>query len=114
MSSCCKGWLKAGDPKPRDSMSDDRLALEHLFQTSTPGIALVLRHYLYLPTENDAAAVAKNLRDQGFQTTEWLGADGGNWLGVAKHVGVSGGGPIGGRPPTWRALTHGRCWEYLV
>jgi len=66
-------------------MSDDRSALEHLFQTSTPGATHVLLHYLYFPTRHGASDTAKELRARGFETEERLGADGVNWLVLAKH-----------------------------
>ncbi|MEW6747805.1 MAG: ribonuclease E inhibitor RraB [Planctomycetota bacterium] len=45
-------------------------------------------HYLYLPTREDAAQIAAELRHRGFRTEERLGADGLNWLVLASHEGV--------------------------
>lgn len=45
-------------------------------------------HYIYLPSRETAAAVGKELRDRGFTTEERLGADGTNWLVLARHFAV--------------------------
>ncbi len=45
----------------------------------------VVSHYLYFPIERSAKEVAAALRAKGFQTEERLGADGENWLVLARH-----------------------------
>jgi RHS repeat-associated protein len=42
-------------------------------------------HYAYFADKNAAGEVAQQLRAQGFETEERLGADGVNWLVLAKH-----------------------------
>jgi regulator of RNase E activity RraB len=66
-------------------MSDDRAALAELYQASEPGKSHVVRHYLYFPTEDGAAEVASRLKISGFMTEQRLGADGVNWLVLARH-----------------------------
>lgn len=66
-------------------MSDDRAALEQLLQASKPGALHVVLHYLYFPAKNAAAGAAVKLRSLGFKTEERVGADGTNWLVLARH-----------------------------
>lgn len=66
-------------------MSNDRAALEELFRASRAGALHTISHYLYLPSRGSAAEVASRLRSQGFTTQERPGADGINWLVLAKH-----------------------------
>jgi hypothetical protein len=56
-----------------------------LARISKPDERHVLLHYLYLPTESDAQRAASELRQRGFRTEERLGADGVNWLVLARH-----------------------------
>jgi hypothetical protein len=42
-------------------------------------------HYLYFPEKTAATKAATKLRQQGFATEERLGADGANWLVLARH-----------------------------
>lgn len=66
-------------------MSNDRAALERLFRDSVPGAVHTVLHYLYFLTKESAIEAAVQLRSQGFDTEERLGADGVNWLVLAKH-----------------------------
>jgi len=66
-------------------MSNDRTALSELHRESKPRKHHVVLHYLYLPTQESASEVAAELRMQGFKTEERLGADGVNWLVLARH-----------------------------
>ena len=66
-------------------MSDDKAALAALLESSIPGTAHVVRHYLYFPTEDSAGRVAVALRHGGFSIEERLGADEVNWLVLARH-----------------------------
>ncbi len=66
-------------------MSDDRTALEELLRVSVPGAPHTVLHYLYVPTREAAIKVAIDLRCRGFSTQERLGADGVNWLVLARH-----------------------------
>ena len=66
-------------------MSEDRDAIAELVRVSRHGQAHVLLHYLYCPRESDAQSAAGELRRQGFRTEERLGADGVNWLVLARH-----------------------------
>jgi hypothetical protein len=65
-------------------MSDDRTAFEELARHLAPGVACTLAHYLYLPRREDATAAGAALRARGFRTEERLGANGVNWLVVAR------------------------------
>lgn len=67
-------------------MSEDRDAIAELVRVSKPGQAHVLLHYLYFPRERDARAAAGELHRQGFRTEKRLGADGVNWLVLARHT----------------------------
>ena len=42
-------------------------------------------HYLYFPTKEAAREVSAKLRDQGFSIEQRLGADGENWLLLARQ-----------------------------
>jgi len=45
----------------------------------------VLDHYLYFPRKNDAEEAAKRLRVKGWKVEVRMGADGENWLTLAKQ-----------------------------
>lgn len=66
-------------------MSNDRAALEALRRSSKPDEPHVVLHYLYFPKREAAAATAADLRRRGFATEERLGADGMNWLVLARQ-----------------------------
>lgn len=66
-------------------MNDDRDAIAEPVRPSNPGQMHVVLHYLYFPREGDARSAAGELRRQGFRTEERLGADGVNWLVLARH-----------------------------
>jgi len=66
-------------------MSEDRTALEELRRVSKAGTRHTILHYLYLPSKVGAVEVAARLRSQGFSTEERRGADGINWLVLAKQ-----------------------------
>lgn len=66
-------------------MGTDRDAIEQLLRASKPGTRHVFLHYLYLPSKAAALEVARELRAVGFTTLERLGADGSNWLVLARH-----------------------------
>lgn len=66
-------------------MSDDRAAIAELMGASKPGQSHVLRHYLYFPRESAARNAANELCHHGYRTEERLGADGANWLVLARH-----------------------------
>lgn len=66
-------------------MSDDKSAIDELIRASKAGVVHTVLHYLYLPSKSAAMEVAARLRAQGFTTEERRGADGVNWLVLAKH-----------------------------
>jgi hypothetical protein len=66
-------------------VSDDRDAIAELVRASNPGQKHAVLHYLYFPREGDARLAASELRRQGFLTEDRLGADGVNWLVLARH-----------------------------
>ncbi len=66
-------------------MSDDLDALCELLDASKPGAPHMLVHYLYVPNREIAATISNELRQRGFQTEDRLGADGVDWLVLARH-----------------------------
>lgn len=66
-------------------MSDDRAAADELCRVSQSGAFHVALHYLYFPSQLAATEVAARLRSHEFTTEERQGADGVNWLVLAKH-----------------------------
>jgi regulator of ribonuclease activity B len=93
-------------------MSDDRAALDQLFQASVRGRSHTLLHYLYFPTKKAAKEVAVILRSQGFRTEERLGADGENWLVLARHEVVPSEETIAAARQMMEELTNSRGAEY--
>jgi hypothetical protein len=69
-------------------MSNDGEAIAELAAVSDADAAHLILHYVYLPSSEAAAEVAGELRSRGFDTEERLGADGANWLVLARHVAV--------------------------
>jgi len=68
-----------------DAVDGDRLAVEELLRSSSPNATHRLKHYLYFPSERGARAAAAKLREQSFSIEERLGADGVNWLVLARQ-----------------------------
>ncbi len=66
-------------------MDDDRAALAELMRASKAGSSHDFLHYLYFPTHGAACAAASELRQGGIRTQERLGADGVNWLVLARQ-----------------------------
>jgi len=79
------GQSEDGRPEPEGAISDDRAALGALLSVTSAGALHVVLHYLYFPEEDAAAAAAAELRSFRFETEERLGADGTNWLVLARH-----------------------------
>lgn len=69
-------------------MSDDKQAVAELAAVSDADAPHLILHYVYLPSKEAAASVASEFRSSGFDTEERLGADGVNWLVLARHVAV--------------------------
>src|SRR6185312_1813071 len=65
-------------------MGTDRDVIEELRSVSDINAVRLVQHYLYFPQENAAKKVAELLKERGFQVVERLGADGINWLVLAK------------------------------
>jgi hypothetical protein len=93
-------------------MSDDRAALDELNRVSETSAVHVILHYLYLPSEHHASDVAARLRSLGFSTTERRGADGINWLVLAKHEVVPSEEAIGATRTLIEELARGAGGEY--
>jgi hypothetical protein len=93
-------------------MSDDRAALEQLLHASKSGVPHVVLHYLYFPGESAAAEAAARLRSLGFKTEERLGADGTNWLVLARHEIVPTDETIAAAREVMEDLTRVRDGEY--
>ena len=66
-------------------MSRDKDALEQLRTASKPGGLHQVTHYLYFETAKVAREVASQLQASGYSTEDRLGADGENWLVLAKQ-----------------------------
>jgi hypothetical protein len=63
----------------------DRTALEELRQSSQAGAVHSLLHYLYFPRRADADAAAAELRKGSVEVEQRRGADGTNWLVLARQ-----------------------------
>ena len=81
-------------------MSADARAVVELASVSDVSKPHSVLHYLYVPDNDAANAIAAELRQGGFQTEERLGADGVSWLVLARHEIV----------PTEELLTAVRRW----
>lgn len=68
-------------------MSDDAQLIRDIAAVSDGG-PLPILHYLYAPSSEAASKVAEELKQRGFRTEERLGADGANWLVLARHEAV--------------------------
>jgi hypothetical protein len=66
-------------------MSNDKVALDQLSKVSDLGQKHTIFHYLYFPKKDAAKKVAQQLRTEGFEIEDRLGADGINWLVLARH-----------------------------
>jgi hypothetical protein len=93
-------------------VSDDRTAIEQLLRASKPGARHVVLHYLYFPAKTAALEVAGELRALGFKTEERLGADGTNWLVLARHEVVPSVEAITSTRRAMEDLTGSRGGEY--
>lgn len=93
-------------------MSNDRAANEQLLQASKAGAAHIVLHYLYFPDKKGATEAAGKLRLQGFMTEERLGADGTNWLVLARHEVVPSEATIAAARQVMEALTRVGAGEY--
>jgi hypothetical protein len=65
-------------------VNDDRSALHELLAVSEPGSLHVVLHYLYFPAKKAAEESVSELRSLGFRTESRVGADGVNWLVLAR------------------------------
>ena len=66
-------------------MSDDRNALKELLRHSNPKASHSFLHYLYFPDQKQAQIAADKLRRHGYDVEDRKGADGVNWLVLAKR-----------------------------
>lgn len=69
-------------------MSNDELAIAAIAAVSDVSKTHPILHFLYVASGEAAAAVARELRRQGFHTEERLGWDSVNWLVVARHEAI--------------------------
>jgi hypothetical protein len=69
-------------------MSDDKQAVAELAAVSDADAPHLILHYVYLPSSEAAALIADELLNRGFNVERRLGADGVNWLVLARHVAV--------------------------
>lgn len=86
-------------------MNDDAEAVRVLAVLADGDAPHPIRHYLYVPTSEAAADVARELQARGFHTEDRPGADGVSWLVLVHHEAV----------PTERLmLSMRRSMEVLV
>jgi hypothetical protein len=90
----------------------DKLAIEQLTKDFGEGKEVDVSHYLYVPARSDAAVVAERLRNSGFEVTLRLGADGSNWLVLARHRLVPSVATIEALRRTMEALAEEHGGEY--
>jgi hypothetical protein len=69
-------------------MSGDSEAFAELAALSDAEAPHTILHYVYVPDAEVAASIAGELHLRGFRTEVRLGADGSNWLVLARHEGV--------------------------
>ena len=80
-----EGWHPVQEGRARN---DSRQAVTEDAAMADVKVPNSISHYVYLPSREAAVFVGKVLRDRGFTTEERLGADGVNWLVLARHVAV--------------------------
>jgi hypothetical protein len=86
------------------NVSDER-GLQKVVELSDIRQAHVVRHFLYVPDQSAASAIAQELGQRGFATTGYLSGGEQNWLVLATHQ----------MAPTLRALSATRrLMESLV
>lgn len=66
-------------------MNDDTQAVREIEAVSNDNILHTVLHYLYVPNSQAASKVEDELKQRGFRTEKRLGADGVNWLVLARH-----------------------------
>jgi hypothetical protein len=93
-------------------MSDDRAAIEQLKLHSAIERAHTVLHYLYFPSREGASSAAIDLQARGFEVEERLGADGVNWLVLARHRIVPTEAAIAAARRIMEDLTHPQGGEY--
>jgi regulator of RNase E activity RraB len=69
-------------------MNDDAQVVREIAAVSEGDAPHTILHYLYVPTSEAASKIAEELKQRGFRTEERLGADGVNWLVLARHQAV--------------------------
>jgi hypothetical protein len=69
-------------------VSDDPEAITELAAVSDGDAPHTILHYLYVPSSEIATSISEELRRRGFRTEERIGADGANWLVLARHEAV--------------------------
>ena len=87
-------------------MTCDREAIEQLLRASTSASPHLILHYLYFPAKSAATKAAATLRQEGYRTEERLGADGKNWLVLARHEVVPSEATIGAARQIMEKLTR--------
>lgn len=68
-------------------MSDED-AFRALGEASDVSAVHTILHYLYVPEKDEASRIATELKGRGFRVEVRLGADGVNWLVLARHEAV--------------------------
>jgi Regulator of ribonuclease activity B len=110
----CRVFVRGGVRKTQrgSMMADDSDALAQLRRESTRVGHRNVLHYLYFSRREDAATSAAALRASGFSTEERLGADGVNWLVLARHEIVPSEETIGAARTTMEELARQHGGEY--
>jgi hypothetical protein len=66
-------------------MNDDGQVIREIAAISGRDGPYAILHYLYAPSSEAANKIAEELKQRGFRTEQRLGADGVNWLVLARH-----------------------------
>lgn len=93
-------------------MSNDQVALDQLSQFSDRSQTHTILHYLYFPKKDAAKKVAQQLRTEGFEIEDRMGADGINWLVLASHDIVPSAEAIAATRETMEQLAESLGGEY--
>jgi hypothetical protein len=78
-----EGWTPMQEG--RGVMNYDAQVIREIAAVSGGDRPHTILHYLYVPSSEAASKVAEELKQRGFRTEERLGADGVNWLVLARH-----------------------------
>lgn len=69
-------------------VTDDSAALDEVLRLSSRDTVHMFVHYLYVSTSDHAAALAGELRAQGYKAEHRVAGDGASWVVVARRATV--------------------------